>query len=134
MTKYLENIQGKTMAGLLCLVVGGFLLIYVGSVVWAAGPTTPEQAKLVAADAAGGDHFGIKVAISGDTALVGANGDDDGGSASGSAYVLVRSGTTWTQQAKLTASDAAAGDQFGFVPQRLQRVDGLLTVLRACAT
>ncbi len=32
----------------------------------------------------------------------------------GAAYVFVRSGSTWTQQAKLTASDAAAGDQFGY--------------------
>eukprot|EP01048_Picozoa_sp_COSAG05_P030213 COSAG05_NODE_10371_length_569_cov_0.557447_1_plen_69_part_01 len=33
---------------------------------------------------------------------------------SGSAYVFVRSGTSWTQQAKLVASDAAASDRFGF--------------------
>ena len=39
--------------------------------------------------------------------------DDDNGSDSGSAYVFTRTGTTWTEQAKLTASDGAADDQFG---------------------
>jgi hypothetical protein len=38
----------------------------------------------------------------------------DGNNASGSAYVFTRSGSVWTQQAKLTASDAGASDQFGF--------------------
>src|SRR6185436_8687095 len=37
-----------------------------------------------------------------------------GGADSGSAYVFVRSGTTWTEQQKLTASDAGSIDQFGF--------------------
>ena len=77
------------------------------------GATWAEQAKLVASDAAG-DHFGNSVSLSGDTAVVGAPHDDDAGSESGSAYVFVRSGTTWTEEAKLTASDAAAGDWFGF--------------------
>jgi hypothetical protein len=78
------------------------------------GATWTQQAKLTAADADAGDNFGFSVAISGDTALVGADGDDDAGLSSGSAYVFVRSGTTWSEQAKLTASDAAAGDNFGF--------------------
>ena len=73
-----------------------------------------QQAKLTADDDAAGDQFGNSVAVSGDTAVVGAYANDDGGSTSGSAYVFVRSGTTWSQQAKLTASDAAAGDQFGY--------------------
>jgi hypothetical protein len=77
------------------------------------GGVWTQQAKLTASDAAGGDFFGRSVAVSGDTAVVGANGDDDAGSSSGSAYVFVRSGTVWTQQAKLTASDAATSDQFG---------------------
>ena len=78
------------------------------------GTTWTQQAKLTASDAAAGDQFGRSVSISGDTALVGAVGDDDAGSDSGSAYVFVRSGTTWTQQSKLTAGDAAAFDFFGF--------------------
>jgi len=71
------------------------------------------QQKLTASDAAAGDLFGASVAVDGDTLVVGANGNDDEGSSSGSAYVFVRSGTTWSEQAKLTANDAALGDQFG---------------------
>jgi len=87
----------------------GFAYVFVRS-----GTTWTEQAKLTASDAAAGDFFGFSVSISGDTAIVGAHGNDDTGSNSGSAYVFVRSGTTWTEQAKLTASDAAAFDNFGF--------------------
>ena len=72
-----------------------------------------DGGKLTAADAAAGDQFGLSVSVSGDTAVVGAFGDDDAGSTSGSAYVFVRSGGAWSQQAKLTAAGAAAGDQFG---------------------
>src|SRR5262245_60340160 len=73
-----------------------------------------QEAKLVASDAAAYDNFGYSVSLSGDTAVVGALGDDHaGGFAAGSAYVFVRSGTVWTQQAKLVASDYAAEDQFG---------------------
>jgi hypothetical protein len=52
------------------------------------GATYVEVAKLTAADAATGDVFGNSVAIAGDTVVVGAQWDDDGGSASGSAYVF----------------------------------------------
>jgi len=79
------------------------------------GTTWTQQAKLLASDGAAGDWFGYSVALSGDTALVGAVWNDDNGNDSGSAYVFTRTGTTWTQQAKLLASDAAAGDQFGFM-------------------
>ncbi|NNF57919.1 MAG: T9SS type A sorting domain-containing protein [Rhodothermaceae bacterium] len=80
------------------------------------GTTWTEQAKLTASDAAGGDLFGRAVGISGDGqyAVVGAYLDDDDGADSGSIYIFARTGTTWTEQAKLTASDAAAGDQFGY--------------------
>ena len=77
-------------------------------------PPPFSQTKIVDGDAAAVDCFGTSVSISGDTALVGAYQDDDAGSDTGSAYVFVRSGDTWTQQAKLTASDAAAGDYFGY--------------------
>ncbi|RME44209.1 MAG: hypothetical protein D6791_13715 [Chloroflexi bacterium] len=73
-----------------------------------------EQAKLTAGDGAAGDNFGISVAIDGDHAIVGAYADDDNGLDSGSAYVFVRSGSTWSQQAKLTAGlDGATQDYFG---------------------
>ena len=52
--------------------------------------TTGNQlAKLTASDAAPGDEFGFSVAISGNTAIVGASQDDDAGSNSGSAYLFV---------------------------------------------
>ena len=72
-----------------------------------------EQDKLVAADGAPFDWFGYSLSLSGDTALVGAWGDDDFGANSGSAYVFVRSAGTWTQEQKLLAADGAAGDLFG---------------------
>jgi len=77
------------------------------------GSTWSQQAKLTASDAAANDQFGISVAISGDSVIIGANFDDDGGSNSGSAYVFSRSGSSWSQQAKLTADDAATEDFFG---------------------
>jgi hypothetical protein len=70
-----------------------------------------QQAKIVAADGYNGDYFGRSVSISGNTAVVGADGGSDG---VGAAYIFSRSGTAWTQQAKLVASDEASGDRFGF--------------------
>jgi hypothetical protein len=76
--------------------------------------TWTQQAKLTANDGSPGDLFGLSVSISGDYALVGAYGDKIGvNNYQGSAYVFVRSGTTWSQQAKLTANDGADGDFFG---------------------
>jgi prepilin-type N-terminal cleavage/methylation domain-containing protein len=78
------------------------------------GGTWTQQAKLTAPDGTAGDYFGWAVAVDGDTVVVGAYGDDDKGDNSGSAYVFVRTGATWTQQAKLTAPDGTAGDWFGW--------------------
>jgi hypothetical protein len=73
-----------------------------------------QQAKLEADDATSGDHFGISVALSGDTALVGAYQDDVGGyRSSGSAYIFTRSGTEWSQQAKLTSDTPSTSIYFG---------------------
>jgi len=78
------------------------------------GTTWTEQSKLTASDGAANDQFGRSVALSGDTAVVGAHADNVGANSDqGSAYVFTRSGTTWTEQAKLTASDGAASDYFG---------------------
>jgi len=75
-----------------------------------------EDAKLTASDGAEDDAF-ASVAISGDTVVAGAEGDDDSGSASGSAYVFVRPVGGWTgsltEDAKLGASDGAADQSFG---------------------
>lgn len=75
-----------------------------------------EVTKLTAGDAAAGDAFGAAVSISGDTIVVGAAADDDGGDATGSAYVFARNtggANAWGQVDKLTASDAMVGDGFG---------------------
>jgi len=76
------------------------------------GTTWTTEATLLPSDGMS-FHYGWSVALSGDTALVGAYYDDDNGTGSGSAYVFVRSGTSWSQQAKLLASDGAADDNFG---------------------
>ncbi|MEQ1518741.1 MAG: dockerin type I domain-containing protein [Usitatibacteraceae bacterium] len=73
------------------------------------GNSWSEQAKLNSSDRAGRDFFGFNVAISGDTAVVGALGNNAG---KGAAYVFVRTGATWVEQQKLTASDAAFDDNF----------------------
>ena len=76
-----------------------------------------EVCKLTASDAAADDYFGYAVAVAGDVAVVGAYNDDDGGNGSGSAYVFERNagGTNaWSQVSKLTASDGAASDYFGY--------------------
>jgi hypothetical protein len=77
------------------------------------GTNWTQQAKLLPSDGAPYDEFGNSVSISGDTALIGAWWDDDNGDYSGSAYVFVRWGSTWVQQAKLHSSDNAEGDNFG---------------------
>ena len=86
----------------------GAVYVYVRS-----DSTWSQQAILRASDAQASDKFGQSVSISGDGsyAIVGARGEN---SNAGAVYVFTRSGSTWTQQAKLTASDAEANDQFGW--------------------
>ena len=79
------------------------------------GSTWTQRAKLTASDGVLEDRFGHSIALQGDTLLVGAfENDANGLDEAGAAYVFTRSGSTWTERAKLVASDAAAGDQFGF--------------------
>lgn len=68
------------------------------------------QFQLIAPDGATGDRFGRSVALAGDTAVVGADGDDTG---RGAVYVFVRSGTTWFPQPRIVAPDRERGDFFG---------------------
>jgi hypothetical protein len=89
------------------------------------GTTWSQQAYLKASNTGAGDRFGVSVAVSGDTVVVGADSeassrtgvnsspDDNLAAFSGSAYVFVRSGTTWSQQAYLKASNTGANDSFG---------------------
>jgi hypothetical protein len=75
------------------------------------GGSWVQQAKVIATDGATGDRFGYSVAIAGDYAIVGAPYKN---SSQGAAYIFIRSGTTWTQQAKIVATDGAAFDLFGY--------------------
>jgi len=87
--------------------VGGaaFVLEYDGTL-W--NPT----ATLIASDSISGMAFGGAVALEGDRALIGALGSV-GGTSAGAAYVFERSGSVWTETAKLTPSDGAPFDAFG---------------------
>jgi hypothetical protein len=69
-----------------------------------------EEATLLASDGAANAEFGTSVAISNDTALVGAYGDDEG---RGAAYVFVRSGSEWVEQQKLVATVPQVPELFG---------------------
>lgn len=69
-----------------------------------------QEAKLTAPDAADDDEFGCSVAVSGDTALVGAFGHD---ARRGQVYRFVRSGADWAQKDAFGASDPSPNDSFG---------------------
>ena len=68
------------------------------------------QKKLLASDGEADDQFGRSVSVYGNTAVIGASGDNG----SGSAYVFEKNSTSgdWTQK-KLLASDGTADDRFG---------------------
>ncbi len=84
-----------------------------------------QQAYLKASNADAHDQFGVSVALSGDTLVVGAwledsaakgvNGDQTSNTSSGSGavYVFTRSGEAWSQQAYVKASNTGAHDFFG---------------------
>ncbi len=69
--------------------------------------------KLLPNDGASGDRFGCSVSINAFYALIGANGDDNAGNNSGSAYLFFYNGLSWIQSQKLTAPDGAVNDWFG---------------------
>lgn len=90
------------------------------------GSTWTQEAYLKASNPSVRDSFGYSVSASGDTVAVGAwledsaspgvNGNQNNGNAqgSGAAYVFVRSGSTWSQEAYVKASNPGAGDNFGY--------------------
>ncbi|MEM1221846.1 MAG: FG-GAP repeat protein [Verrucomicrobiota bacterium] len=78
------------------------------------GMSWTQEQKLAASDGTKDDEFGVSVSVCEETALVGAHHDDDNGLDSGSVYVFVRNGTSWTEQEKLTADDGTPVDLFGF--------------------
>jgi hypothetical protein len=89
------------------------------------GTSWSQQAYLKASNTGDGDQFGLSVAVDGDTLTVGApfedsaatgvGGDEtnDSAGAAGAVYLFVRSGTSWSQQAYIKASNTDASDQFG---------------------
>jgi hypothetical protein len=79
-----------------------------------AGGAWKQEARLVAPDGSDGDWFGWAVAVLGDRVLVGAHQDDVAGEASGSAHVFRYRAGGWVHERRLTSSDLAAHDAFGF--------------------
>jgi hypothetical protein len=91
------------------------------------GAAWAQQAYLKASNPGAFDGFGWSVSISGDTIVIGATDEDSGATgvngnqadngsvAAGAAYVFVREGTRWTQQAYLKASNTGFSDHFGEV-------------------
>ena len=71
------------------------------------------ETKLTASDGTANDRYGFSASLSGDKVIVGAFLDDDNGSSSGSIYVYEWDGSSWVET-KLTASDGAADDWFGY--------------------
>lgn len=81
---------------------------------WNSGDTTTapnSENEIVSSDLSTLDLFGYSIAIHSTRVVVGATGDDDNGSASGSAYIFDLNGS---QLHKLTASDGVANDSFGW--------------------
>ena len=102
------------------------ICVIFGLPLWARAVSLPAQQAYVKPSAINGsEHFGYSVAIAGDTMVVGApfdssnatgvNGEQTNAAAfgSGAAYVFVREGTNWSQQAYLKASDTSAFAEFG---------------------
>ena len=90
------------------------------------GTTWSQQAYVKASNTRANANFGGSVALSGDTLAVGASGEssnasgingdqaDTSAAQAGAVYVFTRSGTTWSQQAYVKASNTRASARFGF--------------------
>ena len=96
---------GEYVSGACC--VGAVFVFEYDGALW--NPT----ATLTASDSAEFLGFGDAVALEGDRALIGAPGGLAGGTRAGAAYVFERSGSVWTETAKLTPWDGEALDGFG---------------------
>jgi hypothetical protein len=78
-----------------------------------AGQWVQEQ-KLMAADGKAADYLGAALDVAGDLLVVSAHGHDQGSKTDqGAAYVFRRTGTQWTQETELLASNGRANDWFG---------------------
>jgi hypothetical protein len=105
-----SRVGGNLLPRLLALTIAVVaLLASAGS----AAPIAP-QGTLTAPGASAGDYLGESVAISGDTAIVGARGRDVGGhTGAGAAFVFTRTAGVWSLQQTLTADVPANNDGFG---------------------
>ncbi|HIJ71818.1 MAG TPA: hypothetical protein HPP87_10715 [Planctomycetes bacterium] len=72
------------------------------------------EQKLTSPAGSVADRFGWGVSVSGDVCCIGARWDDENGAGSGAAYVFKYNGSSWVNDAKLTAADGTADDLFGF--------------------
>lgn len=77
----------------------------------AAGPTWTPAGTFAAGDAAG--DFASVLAMNDQLIVIGAPGDDDNGTRSGSVFILQRNDDTWVADGKIVPADGAAGDEFG---------------------
>jgi hypothetical protein len=101
--------------------ISGAVYIFIRS-----GAVWSQQAYIKASNTGSGDAFGWSVALSGDTLAVGAyreksnatgidgDGNDDSLTEAGAVYVFTRSGTAWSQQAYVKASNTDSDDNFGY--------------------
>lgn len=77
------------------------------------GTSWIQEQKLVPGGGIEEFSFSTKVALWGDVAVIGTDGDDEAGTDAGAAYLFRYNGSTWVEEQKLVASDAAGGDNFG---------------------
>ncbi|MEW6681614.1 MAG: cadherin-like beta sandwich domain-containing protein [Nitrospirota bacterium] len=126
LTDPVSLVEGRNVLSVRVVTTGGAARVYTIEVTRGTEVNFAQQAYAKASNTGADDHFGYSVALNGDTMVVGAPSEDsaatgvdgDGTSNnaanSGAVYVFVRSGTTWSQQAYLKASNTGAGDQFGW--------------------
>ncbi len=96
--------------------IGNDALFIGGNIEYPCAPNpTLQEEKLMASDAQANNHFGWDTAISsdGNTAVVAAHTEGTGGPGAGAAYIFIRSGGMWAEQAKILSDDVEAQDNFG---------------------
>ncbi|UCD74904.1 MAG: FG-GAP repeat protein [Phycisphaerales bacterium] len=72
-----------------------------------------EEAKLLPSTGAAGDGFGCAVAVAGEVAVIGAEGDDTAGKNAGACCIFRFNGSEWVEEARLLRTNGVAGDLFG---------------------
>ena len=103
--------DNNPLVAALKLVVGAFFQDGYRGAAFTYDADGTNPVKVNRSDIASFDEFALSVAIENSKVVLGAMSDDDAGTSSGSAYIFNIDGTG---EIKLTASDAAAGDRFGY--------------------